>query len=316
MNQEKEIKKFSKAFNKEYGIFTYSGEMAIEVALKDINVENKCVILANNICYRVLLSVLRCKGIPIFIEPKNFTIEKDDLKGITKKYTNISAIIVAHQYGIKSNIKEIKKQINDDKIKIIEDIAQGWGIEDIGRYSDYVITSFGKSKPLSLGIGGAVFSNFENMKNILDFNSKKSRMNEEDILPYLLPNNIVINYTKMKKIGNRNIKKQIENTKLIKRIILNNYYNEINYLNTNDAVWNRLPIWTKDEHIYRNLLNKLKYYEIEYELPYKIKLNKLPILKKYKYYSEIDSEEIQPFIILIKVRDLKRRNILKWKIRK
>lgn len=315
MNQESEIKKFSKQFNKEYGIFTYSGEMAIEVALNNISVENKGVIIPNNICYRVLLSVLRCKGIPIFIQPQNFTLSKDDIKETTKKYNNISAIIIAHQYGIKSNIRAIREEINNDKIKIIEDIAQGWGIKDIGKYSDYVVTSFGITKPLSLGIGGAVFSNSENIKELLDLNSKISRMSKKNILPYLLPNNFKINYEKLKRIGNKNISKQIKNAKLIKKIILNTYNQEVKYPITNDAVWNRLPIWTQNEKIYRELIDKLKHYNIQYELPYKIKLNELPMLEKTKYYCEINNGAINSFVILIKVRNLKRRNILKWKKR-
>lgn len=315
MNQESEIKKFSKQFNKEYGIFTYFGEMAIEVALNNISVENKGVIIPNNICYRVLLSVLRCKGIPIFIQPKNFTLSKDDIKETIKKYNNISAIIVAHQYGIKSNIRAIREEINNDKIKIIEDIAQGWGIKDIGKYSDYVVTSFGITKPLSLGIGGAVFSNSENIKELLDLNSKISRMSKKNILPYLLPNNFKINYEKLKRIGNKNISKRIKNAKLIKKIILNTYNQEVKYPITNDAVWNRIPIWTQNEKIYRELIDKLKHYNIQYELPYKIKLNELPMLEKTKYYCEINNGAISSFVILIKVRNLKRRNILKWKKR-
>ena len=316
MKQEYEINKFSKEFNKKYGIFTYSGEMAIEVALRDINVENKGVIIANNICYRVLLSILRCKGIPIFVQPKNFTLSKDDIEGTIKKYNNISAIIIAHQYGIKSDIGEIRKEINNDKIKIIEDIAQGWGIKDIGKYSDYVVTSFGKTKPLSLGIGGAVFSDFENMKELLDLNSKTSRMSKKNILPYLLPNNLKVNYKRLKRIGNRNIKKQIKNAKLIKEIVFNKYNKEVKYPITNDAVWNRLPIWTQNEKIYRELIEKLRCYRIQYELPYRIKLNELPMLKGNKYYCEINNSEISSFVILIKVRNLKRRSLLKWKLRK
>lgn len=316
MNQEKEINKFSQTFNKRYGIFTYSGEMAIEVALNHINVKNKCVILPNNICYRVLLSILRCKGIPILVEPKNgFTIEKDDLTEILKKYDNISAIIVVHQYGIIANIKEIKESIKGTEIKIIEDIAQGWEINNIGQFSDYVVTSFGKTKPLSFGIGGAIFCNYKEVRDILDFNSKISRMSKEDILPYVLPSNIDIKYKKMKKIGNKNIKKQKKNAKLIKEI-LNKYDNEIKCFDINYGVWQRFPIWTKNIKVYQDILHKLKYYKIEYELPYKIKLNEVPILKKYQYYSEVNDNSSQFFIILIKVRNLKRRNILKWKIRK
>lgn len=316
MNQKDEIKKFSKKFNKKYGVFTYSGEMAIEVALSNINVENRGVIIPNNICYRVLLSILRCKGIPIFIQPRNFTLSKDDIKQVIKKYHNISAIIVAHQYGIKSNIKEIRREINNSEIKIIEDIAQGWGLTDIGKYSDYVVTSFGKTKPLSLGIGGAVFSNFENMEKLLDLNSKISRMSKENILPYLLPNNLKISYKKIEKIGNRNINKQIRNARLMQEIILNRYDKEVEYPITNDAVWNRLPIWTLNEEIYKELINVLNHYNIQYELPYRIKLNEIPMLEKTKYYCEINNSEIKSFVILIKVRNLKRRNILKWKLRK
>ena len=311
MKQEKEIKKFARAFNKKYGAFTYSGEMAIEVALNNINVENKGVILPNNICYRVLLSILRCKGIPIFIEPKNFILEKEDLKKVIKKYHNISTIIVVHQYGIKANVKEIKEQINNSEIQIIEDIAQGWGLADIGKYSDYVVTSFGKSKPLSFGIGGAIFSDYENMKDVLDSNPKMSRISQKDVLPYLLPNNIIINYNKMKKIGNKNVEKQRNNAKLIKKVLIKDYNNEVKHLDINDGVWNRFPICIENEDIYISLLEELKYYKIEYELPYKIKLNELPILKKYKHYNEINNKNIRLFCYINKSKKFKKEIYIK-----
>lgn len=109
MKKKNEVEQFAKKFNKKYGNFTYSGEMALEVALKHIDVKDKKVIIQNNVCHRVLLSILRSGGIPILVKPKNeFVIDEEDLRRITKKYRDIAAVIIIHQYGIEADLKSIK----------------------------------------------------------------------------------------------------------------------------------------------------------------------------------------------------------------
>lgn len=315
VNQKEEVKKFSQYFSKSYGFFTYSGEMALEVILNKINVENKKVVMPNNVCYRVLLSVLRSKGIPILVQPSNgFVLSREDITNIINKYEEIAAIIVVHQYGIKSNVKSIKEITASKNIKIIEDIAQGWKINDIGKYSDYIITSFGKSKQLSFGIGGAVFCNEKNIEEILDLNCKTSRTNEKAVLPYVLPENIEIRFKKIKKIGDRNVKKQYKNAIKIKDI-LSSKYKEFNYLEPNKGVWNRYPIWTSDYSGYCKMIEILNHLEIDYELPYKTQLNELPVLQKYNYFYE-EYMEYKKYLILIKPRSIRKGRMVKWKMLK
>lgn len=315
VNQKEEVKKFSQYFNKNYGFFTYSGEMALEVALNNIDVENKKVVMPNNVCYRILLSVLRSKGIPILVQPSDgFVLSREDVTNVINKYEGIATIIVVHQYGIKSNVEAIKEITTGKNIKIIEDIAQGWKINDIGKYSDYIITSFGKSKQLSFGIGGAVFCNEKNLEQTLDMNCKTSRTNKKTALPYMLPENIEIKFKKIKKIGDKNVKKQYKNAIKIKNI-LSSKYKEFNYLETNKGVWNRYPIWTSNHSEYCKMIEILNHLKIDYELPYRIQLNELPMLQKYNYFYE-EYMKYKKYMILIKTRSIRKRRMRKWKILK
>lgn len=315
MKKKNEVEQFAKKFNKKYGNFTYSGEMALEVALKHIDVKDKKVIIQNNVCHRVLLSILRSGGIPILVKPKNeFVIDEEDLRRITKKYRDIAAVIIIHQYGIEADLKSIKKSINGKNIKIIEDIAQSWGIHNIGKFSDYVITSFAKSKQLSFGIGGGIFTDFTDINTILDINFRTSRATEKEILPYVLPSNIKISYRKMCKIGDQNIRRQINNAKAVNHIIISDY-KKINCLAICKGVWNRYPVWTNDYTEYQKIIKTLDLYNIKYELPHKKSLDELPMLQRYKYFREINDNDIE-YIVLIKVRNLKKRSIIKWKLKK
>ncbi len=312
MNNYKEAKKFAEYFQKKNGIFTYSGEMALEISLNAINVNNKKVIMPNNVCHSILLSVLRSGGIPIIVNPYNgFVLSKKDLEKILKKYDDIASIILVHQFGIKINVKEVKEIIKNRDIKIIEDIAQSWGIEDIGDQSDYVVTSFGKSKQLSFGIGGGIFSNDNQINKIIDSNFRNSRQSEKIVLPYILPKNIKLKFNKLKLIGNKNVKKQIFIAKKIRNIILDKY-KEFECFYIAEGVWNRYPIWTKSKSEYLKMIDTLNKLNIKFELPYKNSLEKIPFLKNHRYFFE-NYNKNKNYIILLKTRKNSIWRMLKWK---
>ena len=74
-------------------------------------------------------------------------------------------------------IEEYSKAIKEEfpELIIIEDIAQAWNIQEnelgIGKYSDYVVTSFGISKALSYDQAGAIFYN-KDIRQYFDFHDK------------------------------------------------------------------------------------------------------------------------------------------------
>ena len=142
------------------GVIVNSGTIAILSALKlcDINYGDK-VLINGYCCYSLFETIKNIGATPIILVPSNFfNISEKELEDTIQKY-NVKCFIATHQYGIIQNIKNIKQKFPN--LKIIEDIAQGWGIKNIngkiGKYSDYVVTSFGETKPLSYGQAGCIF---------------------------------------------------------------------------------------------------------------------------------------------------------------
>lgn len=90
-------------------------------------------------------------------------------KLITKK---TKAIMVCYLHGYPLNICEIKKLCNKYNLYLIEDAAQGFGIKENNKYAgtigDYGCYSFGASKMLKIGEGGAIVSNNINISNSIN----------------------------------------------------------------------------------------------------------------------------------------------------
>ena len=196
--------KFARNFNKKYGVITYSGTLAIEVALSNLGLEKgDKVLVLSEVCYSIVNTILKLDLIPVIVTSKNrLYLTDEDIDSVLEKQ-NIKCILLVHQYGIlnKINLEKYRTQ----GIKIIEDVAQSWDIGSdnykIGEYSDIVVTSFGKTKPLSYGIGGGVFFNDKSIFKIIDYCDNESRENENILLSYAYPLCKKINYHDLKNIA-------------------------------------------------------------------------------------------------------------------
>jgi len=77
-----------------------------------------------------------------------------------KLSSNCIAVIAINFLGIPERIDAIANIVKPHNLVIIEDSAQGFPIHSAQNYwqGDFIVTSFGRGKPLSLLGGGAVFS--------------------------------------------------------------------------------------------------------------------------------------------------------------
>lgn len=257
------------------GVIVNSGTIAILSALKLANIGiNDNVLINGYCCYSLYEAIKNAGANPIIIVPKDFyNISYEELFDTIKKY-NIKCFIAAHQYGIVQDIKKIKERFPD--LIIIEDIAQAWNInydnDSAFKYSDYVVTSFGLSKPLSFGQAGAVFSN-NNLHDYFDFHDKDSRNMNNILLPYVLYecNNIdEMNLTK-------NADEIVEKQRIIAKYLIDYFINNENVTihideDRNNSVWHKFPVVIKDK----------KYVE-EFEYI----MNKYNILFQWQNYNEV-----------------------------
>lgn len=293
--------KFAEMVGKKHTLLTFSGEMAFEIALEKLGARNKKVLFQNNVCHKILLAVLRVGAIPVIVNPQNgLFLTKEDVETVCEKHKDIAVFLAVHQYGIKIDIKSIKKALGKN-VKIIEDIAQSWGVDEIGKYSDHVITSFGMSKQMSHGFAGAVFSDDATIEDYVDISCKRSRANDNLVIPYVLPENIKLNFKKLNKKANKTISKQIESVK--KHIkMLDENFPEIQKLDIDRGVWNRYPVWTEDENVYLKFLDFLQKSDIKFEKPFKNKLEKVNFLQNREFFYEDLQGENKRYFVLLKTR--------------
>ena len=280
--------KLAKNFNKKYGVITYSGTLAIEVALSNLGlVKGDKVLVLSEVCYSIVNTILKLDLIPVIVTSKNrLYLTDEDIDKVLEKQ-NIKCILLVHQYGIlnKINLRKYKTK----GIKIIEDVAQAWNIGSdnykIGEHSDIVVTSFGKTKPLSYGIGGGVFFDNKLILEKIDYCDNDSRQNENILLSYAYPLCEKIDFDDLKSVADDIVDEQRINSKRYKEFFSKS--SRIKYIESDDNnVWHRFPIWVEDEQIYNTIINKLNCTELEYQLPHELELSELKRNKnciKYNY---------------------------------
>ena len=304
----------SEKYNKEFETFVYSGTLAIETVLINENIqENDIVLIPNNVCYRILIAILKVGAIPLIIKPENeLILTKKDFAIALEKY-KVKAILAIHQFGLKVNIKELKEICKNNEI-IIEDIAQGWEVKSntkLGVDSDYVVTSMGKDKPLDLGIGGIILTNNNLYKN-MDYNNISSRYSEKSkLIPYILPNNLRFDMNKIMKIAD---KKKNRNIKYAKMCIENINNEKIKFYqidNIEDCYWERFPLWTEDILVYNKLLNITEKFKIQYEPSHKNLLEELPLLneKKFKF---LNLSNRKRYFVFLKTKFFDKKKLKKY----
>lgn len=159
-------KKFEKAFSKfignNYSIAICNGTVALEVAIRSLNLPKKSEILVPARSFFSSASCIVNTGhVPIFVDI-NISTQNISLKDIKKKITKkTKAIICVHLAGLPCDMENIMKFSKQKKIKIIEDCSQAHGAsinnKQVGSFGDISTWSFCNDKIIStLGEGGMI----------------------------------------------------------------------------------------------------------------------------------------------------------------
>lgn len=279
-------------YGKKYLLPVYSCSLAIEGILRSLKLKSTDkVLITNVVCHSILQSILNANLTPIIAIPNNgLTLSKEELKDIVKK-ENIKVFIAVHQYGYEQEIVKIKNLI------IIEDIAQAWNIKlgnsYVGKYSDYIVTSLGKNKPLNNGIGGLIISDI-NFISKFDIKIKECRDSCDNVLEFFYP--LDINYKRLVINGNKRIIKQRKNAKWFNKIF--HKYNFIDLIDEGDSIpsYHRYLIYVSAQEYNKviSLLNKCK---INYQKEYNNKLDSINLVKTHQI-KVIGSNKVKKSLLL------------------
>jgi DegT/DnrJ/EryC1/StrS aminotransferase family len=127
--------------------------------LRSLGRESGGVILPASTCHALAQTVIIAGYIPIFadIEIHDLNISIRSVKSAFQdSVVDIVACIAVHSYGNFCDLEEIAAFCKQEKIILIEDICQLVGSGREGKTGDVILLSFGYSKPIDIGGGGAI----------------------------------------------------------------------------------------------------------------------------------------------------------------
>lgn len=151
-----------------YGILTNSGSSAGLLALSALELPKGSEVIISAVTFPTIFNIiLQCGLVPVVVDAKvgTYVLDvKDVEKAITKK---TKAIIAIHAVGNPCDMPKIMKLAKKHGIKVIEDSCDTWGGsingKMIGSFGDISFTSFHAAHIVSMGVGGGVYTNDEQL---------------------------------------------------------------------------------------------------------------------------------------------------------
>jgi len=144
-------------YKTKYCALTGRGTSAIYILLRALNHSGTGVLVPAVTCPAVIYAIILAGYHPVFydINLDDFNL---DINLLYKRETakNISAVLAIHNFGHRLDIKSIRDWCNNKKVFLVEDVCQIMSIGNEGSLADAVVVSFGYSKPIDSGDGGAL----------------------------------------------------------------------------------------------------------------------------------------------------------------
>ncbi|MGY8770642.1 MAG: DegT/DnrJ/EryC1/StrS family aminotransferase [Pirellulales bacterium] len=141
-----------------------SGTIAVEIALRSLNLPAECEVVlaaydfAGN--FRAIQAI-GARPVLVDIDPASWCIDLNQLKNAISDSTK--AVIVSHLHGGLANMAGVMELAEQHGLKVVEDACQVPGAivdeKKAGTTGDVGVLSFGGSKLLTAGRGGAVLTN-------------------------------------------------------------------------------------------------------------------------------------------------------------
>ena len=166
-----------------YALGVNSGTDALEISLRALNIKKGDeVIVPAYSFFATSEVVLKLDATPVYsdISKKDLNLNISEIKKLITKKTK--AVIPVHLFGNPVNMIDLKNEINDNRIFIVEDVAQAFGSsldnKMLGNYGTTGCFSFYPTKNLgAFGDAGAITTNnkklYEKMLILRNHGQKK-----------------------------------------------------------------------------------------------------------------------------------------------
>ena len=167
---EKHEKVLADFFQRRYCVLTGNGTSALWTAYSLASQKRPKILLPAMVCLDPMLAVHYAGKVPVFADvlEQDATIDPNYVKNMLENDPEIGVVVAVHLYGHAADIESLRNICSGHDVLLIEDFAQAMG----GRYADgspfgasgdCSVVSFGHTKILDVGGGGAFLTDDESM---------------------------------------------------------------------------------------------------------------------------------------------------------
>jgi len=150
---------------KSHCLLTGRGASAIYLALKALDRPPGKVLVPAVTCPTAIFPILYAGHEPVFcdINLEDYNANSAGLKRILEERTDVVAVLAIHSFGHLVDLENLARECRERGVFLIEDLCQALGATPGGKvppgnWGDVSVLSFGYSKPVDAGDGGAVLT--------------------------------------------------------------------------------------------------------------------------------------------------------------
>ena len=177
--------KIAKYFSRKYCICAANGSLALEMAIRSLNITNKNILNISSSCVSSANSIIHSFNHPIFCDAdlNTFQMNPNDFINACIKY-KIKTAVITPLYGCCPDYEEIINFTQKNKITVIEDCSQSMGAKYneklLGTFGELAVFSFYSNKIITCGEGGAIITDNKKLADNL-----KTLRNQGQIAPFV-----------------------------------------------------------------------------------------------------------------------------------
>lgn len=149
-------------FGRKYCVLTGSGTSALQIAYSLTDPQRPKILLPAMVCLTPMLAVHYADRIPVFADvlERDATIDPQLVETILREDPQIGGVVAVHLFGHTADLATLREITLKHGVVLIEDLAQAMGGRytdgaPFGSFGDCAIVSFGHTKILDVGGGGA-----------------------------------------------------------------------------------------------------------------------------------------------------------------
>jgi dTDP-4-amino-4,6-dideoxygalactose transaminase len=155
----------AKFLDRQHCILTGRGATALWMAYSLTDESRPKILLPAMVCASPMFTILHAGRIPVFIDvlESDATIDPKIVERTLEANPEIGAVLAVHLFGHPADIETLSLICEKFDVLLIEDVAQALGGIDskkclLGKHGDLSVVSFGHTKILDVGGGGAILT--------------------------------------------------------------------------------------------------------------------------------------------------------------